>query len=120
MESECWRATHQAGLDPYAGYLHQNKLGKPAFICDLIEPFRYIADRVVLHLHDKNQLKKEDYTTIFRRHCRLEPPLTTLVIDKMNKALYKPIAYKGQEMMARTAIQRKIWQIKGLVKLNNC
>jgi len=96
----------------YKSISPQNKLGRPSLIYDLIEPFRYIADRVVFHLHDKNLLKKKDYTTTFRGHTRIKPPLTTLIIDKMNRAFNKPTVYQGREMMARTAIQKQTWEIK--------
>ena len=43
------RACLLAGLDPYAGYLHTDRPGKPSLVLDLIEPFRQaIVDRTVL------------------------------------------------------------------------
>jgi CRISPR-associated protein Cas1 len=37
-----------AGLDPYAGFLHADRPGKPSLTLDLIEEFRQVAiDRVV-------------------------------------------------------------------------
>lgn len=37
---ECWRALVLAGLDPYAGYLHTDRSGKPTLAFDYIEMFR--------------------------------------------------------------------------------
>ena len=44
-----WRAVHMAGLDPYAGYLHADRPGKPSLVLDLMEMYRTQAvDRVVV------------------------------------------------------------------------
>ncbi|MFZ4829097.1 MAG: CRISPR-associated endonuclease Cas1 [Phototrophicaceae bacterium] len=40
-----------AGLDPYAGFLHTDRAGKPSLVLDLIEEFRQIViDRLVIGL----------------------------------------------------------------------
>lgn len=45
------RALIMAGLDPYAGFLHADRPGKPSLVLDLIEEFRQTAiDRVVVGL----------------------------------------------------------------------
>ncbi len=40
LRAECFRACYNAHLDPYLGYLHSTKHGKPALVCDLQEFFR--------------------------------------------------------------------------------
>lgn len=43
-----------AGLDPYAGFLHADRPGKPSLVLDFIEEFRQIAvDRVVFGLANR-------------------------------------------------------------------
>ena len=43
-------AIQTVGLDPYVGFFHQIKYGKPCLALDLIEEFRpIIADSVVIH-----------------------------------------------------------------------
>src|SRR5437763_130357 len=38
-----------AGLDPFAGFLHVDRPGKPSLVLDLVEEFRQpIVDRVVI------------------------------------------------------------------------
>ncbi len=40
-----------AGLDPYAGYLHEDRAGRPSLALDLMEEFRpLVVDRAVLNL----------------------------------------------------------------------
>ncbi|MEM1732953.1 MAG: CRISPR-associated endonuclease Cas1 [Thermosphaera sp.] len=50
LYSECWRAIVLAGLDPYAGFLHVDRSGKPVLVFDFVESFRFIADSVLLGL----------------------------------------------------------------------
>jgi CRISPR-associated protein Cas1 len=52
-----------AGLDPYVGFLHGSKYGKPALALDLMEEFRpIVVDSVVLTLINTGALKKKDFT----------------------------------------------------------
>jgi CRISPR-associated protein Cas1 len=51
-------ALEQVGLDPYLGYLHGIRSGKPALALDLMEEFRpLLVDRLVLTLINREQLK---------------------------------------------------------------
>jgi CRISPR-associated protein Cas1 len=50
------------GFDPYIGYLHASRYGKPALALDLMEEFRpVIVDSVVLSLFNNRQLNQEDF-----------------------------------------------------------
>lgn len=54
-------ALEVAGLDPYEGYLHADKYGRPALALDLMEEFRHIiADSVVMRLINRRMLKPDD------------------------------------------------------------
>jgi len=49
LYSQVWRSVVQAGLDPFAGFLHVDRPGKPSMVLDLTEEFRaQMVDRVVL------------------------------------------------------------------------
>ena len=51
------------GFDPYIGYLHSSRYGKPALALDLMEEFRpVIVDSVVLSLLNNRQLESKDFT----------------------------------------------------------
>ncbi len=51
LYAEVERAIVLAGLDPYGGFLHADRPGKPSLVLDLIEEFRQIAvDRAVIGL----------------------------------------------------------------------
>lgn len=50
-------ALESVGLDPYVGFLHQLRPGRPALALDIMEEFRAtLADRVALSLINKRQL----------------------------------------------------------------
>ncbi|MEZ0289868.1 MAG: CRISPR-associated endonuclease Cas1 [Sulfolobales archaeon] len=50
LYAETWRALVLAGLDPYAGFLHVDRSGKPVLAFDFVEMFRFSADITVLEL----------------------------------------------------------------------
>lgn len=55
-------ALEQVGLDPYIGYLHGVRPGKPALALDLMEEFRpLIADRFVMTILNRNQIRDNDF-----------------------------------------------------------
>lgn len=55
-------ALEVVGLDPYEGYLHADKYGRPALALDLMEEFRHIiADSVVLQLINRSILSPADF-----------------------------------------------------------
>jgi CRISP-associated protein Cas1 len=50
------------GLDPYLGFLHQPRYGRPALALDLAEEFRaLLADSTVLTLFNTGELKPTDF-----------------------------------------------------------
>jgi CRISP-associated protein Cas1 len=53
---------HSVGLDPFLGFLHQPRYGRPALALDLMEEFRpLIADSVAISLLNRNELNKGDF-----------------------------------------------------------
>src|SRR5207245_10394962 len=44
-----WGAVLNAGLEPFAGFLHVDRPGKPSLVLDLVEEFRQpVVDRAIL------------------------------------------------------------------------
>lgn len=55
------RALVLAGLDPYAGFIHTDRPGKPSLVYDLIEEFRApVVDRTILGLVNKGVALGQD------------------------------------------------------------
>lgn len=56
-------ALEGVGLDPYVGFLHQDRPGRPSLALDLMEELRPIfADRLALSLVNRKQIKGKNFT----------------------------------------------------------
>lgn len=59
---ECTIVAHQVGLDPYVGFLHQPRPGRPALALDLMEEMRpVIADSAVLNALNNEVVGPDDF-----------------------------------------------------------
>jgi CRISP-associated protein Cas1 len=64
LASECASALAGVGLDPYVGFLHQDRPGRKSLALDLMEELRApMADRFVLTLINRGQIKPTDFVT---------------------------------------------------------
>lgn len=64
LAKDCFAAVCTVGFDPYKGFFHQGRHGKPSLALDLMEEFRpVIADSVVLSLINNESLTKADFIT---------------------------------------------------------
>lgn len=68
---DCFSALCIVGFDPYRGFFHTGRHGKPSLALDLMEEFRaVIADSVVLTLINNRILEPGDFLT-WRESCQL-------------------------------------------------
>jgi len=57
-------ALEAVGLDPQVGFLHRDRPGRPGLALDLMEELRaFLADRLVLSLINRRQVKAADFET---------------------------------------------------------
>jgi CRISPR-associated protein Cas1 len=64
ITQECVSALQGVGLDPYVGFLHKDRPGRPSLALDLLEEFRAPwADRFVLTLINRRQVQSTDFIT---------------------------------------------------------
>lgn len=58
-----WTVTLAAvGLDPYRGFYHQPRFGRPALALDMMEPFRpLIADSTVIMAINNGEVQPDDF-----------------------------------------------------------
>lgn len=94
------RAVILAGLDPYAGYAHADRPGKPSLVCDLIEPYRVPAvDRVILGLVNRRT------SLVLDEAHRLVEPTRRLLAEHVLDRLDKPERHEGKRMPLRIILQ---------------
>ncbi len=79
LRSVVWRAVLLHGLDPYAGYVHVDRSGRPSLVLDVMEVFRpVIVDRAIVSMFtasrpaideilDDGRLSSEFRSLILRR-----------------------------------------------------
>ncbi|MFM9816939.1 UNVERIFIED_CONTAM: type I-C CRISPR-associated endonuclease Cas1c [Spiribacter pallidus] len=64
ITQECTSALQGVGLDPYVGFLHKDRPGRPSLALDMLEEFRAAwADRLVLTLINRQQIQLKDFET---------------------------------------------------------
>lgn len=76
-----WKSTSIHGLDPYAGFLHVDRSGKPVLTFDLIEVFRVPAVDFPLVRSLRSGLKLEVKNCLLNRESRTK--LVSLVVKAM-------------------------------------
>jgi CRISPR-associated protein Cas1 len=68
---DCFSALCTVGFDPYHGFFHVGRHGKPSLALDLMEEFRaIIADSVALTLINTGSLTPQDFL-VWRESCHL-------------------------------------------------
>src|SRR5690606_29293499 len=64
ITQECVSALQGVGLDPFVGFLHRDRPGRPSLALDMLEEFRASwADRFVLTLINRRQIQLKDFVT---------------------------------------------------------
>lgn len=62
LAKELTGVCHSVGLDPFLGFMHQPRYGRPALALDLMEEFRpLLADSVAISLINRGELGPEDF-----------------------------------------------------------
>jgi CRISPR-associated protein Cas1 len=63
LANETASALETVGLDPYVGFLHQDRPGRPSLALDLMEELRPVfADRLALNLVNRRQIQAKGFT----------------------------------------------------------
>ncbi len=81
------------GFDPYIGYLHASRYGKPALALDLMEEFRpIIVDSVVLSLLNNRQLSQGDFILELNSY-RMTEATKRLFLEKFEERMQEVITH---------------------------
>jgi CRISPR-associated protein Cas1 len=71
LAKDCFAACCAVGFDPYKGFFHAGRHGKPSLALDLMEEFRpVIADSVVLTMINNEMVTPDDFV-VWRGACML-------------------------------------------------
>jgi CRISP-associated protein Cas1 len=94
------QAVTLAGLDPYGGYLHADRPGKPSLVLDLIEEFRQaVVDRGMIALVNKRVALEQD------EHGRLNEDTRKKLAEKVRERLESNEVYEKKRQSLRSILQ---------------
>lgn len=99
LYSMIWGALVSAGLEPFAGFLHVDRPGKPSLVLDLVEEFRQpVVDRVVISYVNLGQdIKIADGL--------LDSETRKGIGEKILERLESPERFDGKKFKIRSIIQ---------------
>jgi CRISPR-associated protein Cas1 len=111
LYSQVERALVLAGLDPFAGFVHVDRPGKPSLVLDLIEEFRQVAvDRVVFGLANRNYSVEQD------DRKRLSEATRRNFAEHVIEHLETTVRYAGQQHPLRQVIQMQARNLASFVR----
>jgi CRISPR-associated protein Cas1 len=100
LYSQVERALVLAGLDPYGGFIHVDRPGKPSLVLDLIEEFRQaVVDRTVLGLANKHVPLQQDERGLLTQETRRR------LADKVLARLEGAARYEKKQQPLRAILQ---------------
>ena len=115
LYSEVENSCITSGLDPYLGFLHTDRYGKPSMVLDLIEEFRQpIVDRAMVTLVVRNRVGEKEVkreTGVF-----LNKDGRRKAIEAMMKRLEARVKHKGRKTSLQDVILR---QARDIVRFIN-
>lgn len=101
ITQECVSALQGVGLDPFVGFIHQDRSGRASLALDLLEEFRASwADRFVLTLINRKEVQANDFIQESSGGVRLT--------DDARKNLLVAYQKKKQEELMHPYLQEKV------------
>lgn len=108
LYGQVWGAIQNAGLEPFAGYLHTDRPGKPSLVLDLTEEFRApVVDRTVIAALHLGQLRPPEAGM----GGKLDSTARSTLVDKLLHRLESRERWKGADYQVRSIIQMQARQV---------
>lgn len=94
-------ALESVGLDPYVGFLHRDRPGRPGLALDLMEELRpYLADRLVLSLVNRRQVSPKGFVASEAGGIRMS--------DEVRRTVLTAWQQRKQETINHPFLERNI------------
>ena len=98
-----WNAVINAGLEPYAGFYHTRRPGKPSLVLDLMEEYRpWVVDRAVVK-----------HRSSLGRGASLEMGLRKKLVADVHSVFCRRYHYRGRKMRLESILQRQVYHLAG-------
>lgn len=99
LYAHVWGAVVNAGLEPFAGFLHVDRPGKPSLVLDLVEEFRQpVVDRTVIAFINLGQSMKME-------NGLLDQDTRRAIAEKILERLSSAERFRGHQYQIRSIIQ---------------
>ena len=103
LQTRIWTVLSNAGLECYAGVLHQDRPGKPSLVLDVMEEHRaFLVDRVILKLRP-----------ILQDAVDLDAATRKRIVEGVNEAMDRTIPHRGRKLRIDTVLQRQAYRLAG-------
>ncbi|MFN3603239.1 MAG: CRISPR-associated endonuclease Cas1 [Leptonema sp. (in: bacteria)] len=103
LMSYVWNAVIKSGLEPYLGFFHEVRPGKPSLILDIMEEYRaWVVDRNMIKL--KPLLEEE---------TSLTPNLKKRIIEEIHKTFARKYYFFKKHLKLETILQRQVYRLCG-------
>ncbi len=110
LYARVWGAVLNAGLEPFAGFMHVDRPGKPSLILDLIEEFsQAVVDRAVIAGFNLGQ-------EIWLKEGLLDEASRKCIAERVNERLRTPAPYQGQKLKVSSIIQAQVRQVASFLR----
>jgi len=93
-----------SGLDPYVGFMHTDNYNKKSLVFDLIEMYRIHADRTVVNLFSRRQVKEEYFDNI-PNGLSLNKEGKAVLIQSLNETLDQSMDHNGRNVKIRNILE---------------
>ena len=124
LYSQVWSALTLAGLEPFAGFLHVDRPGKPSLVLDFIEEFRQpIVDRVVFAMINKRfkvEWEDPDSDAAKAAHQSSKPEVETEILTqrRLSQATRRALAARVlARLQEKERFERKDQRLCNIIQL---
>ncbi len=113
LYAQVWSAVLRAGLEPFAGFLHADRPGKPSLVLDLTEEFRApVVDRTVIAAVNLGQIAEI-------KDGRMTQESRAALADKILKRLDSREVVGGKEFQIRSIVQMQARRVASFLRGKN-
>ncbi|MFQ5904234.1 MAG: CRISPR-associated endonuclease Cas1 [Candidatus Binatia bacterium] len=110
LYSQVWGAVINAGLEPFAGFLHVDRPGKPSLVLDLVEEFRQpVIDRTVIAYVNLG-------INIGMKEGLLDSETRRAIGDRVMERLLSSESYQGKHYQIRSIIQMQARRLASFLR----
>lgn len=110
LYQQVWGAVLNAGLEPFAGFLHVDRPGKPSLVLDLTEEFRApVVDRAVLgHFHLDQK--------VAMTNGLLDGETRRALAERIQSRFVSVESYRGKKYQVRSVIQMQARRLAAFLR----